>query len=293
LNDCGDYHGWIVAIPLDAPEAATAYSPPGKASGIWGPSGIAADDANLFLATGNSHDANGSWAGGDAVMRFELGGAMPATPADVYSPVYWRSLDAYDVDLGGSGVVLIDSPSSTPSSLALSFGKDGFGYLLDRGNLGGVEGEALSVTQVISPYLALLTAPAVFTTPEGTFVAIDGQSQGQGISCPPGQSGDLVVVKIGSTVRPSLETVWCAANSGHGIPIVTTTDGSSEPIVWITADSGQSLRGYDGTTGKVIFNGGTETDRVTGLHRLTTLIAVGDRIAVAADDRLHVFAPAP
>jgi hypothetical protein len=50
----------------------------------------------------------------------------------------WITLDNGDIDLGGSGALLMDVPGATPSQLGVSLGKDGKAYLLNRTNLGGV-----------------------------------------------------------------------------------------------------------------------------------------------------------
>jgi hypothetical protein len=57
---------------------------------------------------------------------------------DDWAPMNWIVLDKGDIDLGGSGALLADVAGATPSQLAVSHGKDGNAYLLNRTNLGGV-----------------------------------------------------------------------------------------------------------------------------------------------------------
>src|SRR4029077_9917299 len=38
-GDCGDYHGWVVGVPLDKPSGAFGWATRGSAGGIWAPSG--------------------------------------------------------------------------------------------------------------------------------------------------------------------------------------------------------------------------------------------------------------
>ena len=72
--------------------------------------------------------------------------------------------------------------------------------------------------------------------------------------------------------------------------MVTTTDGTSNPIVWTNGAEGSGrLHGWDAETGAVIYAGGGANDVMSGLHRFNTPIAVKGRIAMAADDRLYVF----
>jgi hypothetical protein len=74
--------------------------------------------------------------------------------------------------------------------------------------------------------------------------------------------------------------------SGRGSPIVTTTDGSAQPIVWILGAEGDGrLHGYRGDTGAPLY----ESPPLYGLRHFQTLIAVPGRLYVAADDRLYAF----
>ncbi len=290
VGDCGDYHGWIVGIPVATPDAVSAYSTPGRASGIWAPNGVAFDEGNIFVATGNSNDPQGAWAGGEAVLRFPAGVPLPASPSDVYAPPNWYDLDQGDIDLGGSGVLLLDMPNSTPSELALALGKDGFAYLLDQHALGG-GGQGTEVAKVQVMTHNIVTAPATFTVNGRTFVATDGQVDGVGVGCPPGQEGDLVVFEIIDGAPPTIQVAWCADNDGHGSPMATSSDGVSDAILWTTGDSSGRLRAYDGVTGTVLFDGGDTTGTMSGLHRFNTVIAVEDRIIVAGNDGLYAFTP--
>src|SRR6185312_7574859 len=110
--------------------------------------------------------------------------------------------------------------------LVLTLGKDGKAYLLDRGNLGGIGG-ALAQTEV-SPR-AIRTAVAVFPLGDAAAVAFEGA----GSSCPAGSAGKgLTVLKI-TGKPPAIATTWCGAVDGRGAPIVTTTEGRSNPVVWM------------------------------------------------------------
>jgi len=77
---------------------------------------------------------------------------------------------------------------------------------------------------------------------------------------------------------------------GGGSPIVTTTDGRSNAIVWIVgADGDNRLHGYRGDTGEPVFTGGRD-EAMSGLHHFQTLIVARDRLYVAGDGRLYAFA---
>jgi hypothetical protein len=90
---------------------------------------------------------------------------------------------------------------------------------------------------------------------------------------------------------PTLVTGWCGALQGEGSPIVTTTDGHSNPVVWIVGAEGDNrLHGYRGDTGEPLFGGGDPQDVMTGLRHFQSMLAARDRLFVGADGRLYAFA---
>jgi hypothetical protein len=111
-------------------------------SSIWmSGAGPAADESgNLFFATSNSDPGGASY---DPVLNLcesvvemspDLSTVIGAfTPTQ--SPDSQPTLDAGDLDLGAGGVLLIPQQSSLPIPyLALSVGKAGYYYLIDRGS---------------------------------------------------------------------------------------------------------------------------------------------------------------
>src|SRR5262249_12204701 len=103
-------------------------------------------------------------------------------------------------------------------------------------------------------------------------------------------NGTLIAVLIGATNPPTLTLAWSVSNFGRGSPIVTTTDGSSEPIVWTAgSESSNRLHAYNGETGELIFAGGGPDEQMGLLRRFQTPFAVNGRILVAADNELFAF----
>jgi hypothetical protein len=168
--------------------------------------------------------------------------------------------------------------------LVLALGKDAHANLLNRDDLGGIGG-ALAAPLVAMHGVA--TAPAAWPAGGGVMVAFHGRGTG----CRGQSLGDtLIVLEIRAGTPPSLSTAWCGASGGGGAPIVTTTDGQSNPIVWILGAEGDNrLHGFRGDTGAVLFGGGGPGDRLAGLHHFQTLIAAGGRLYVGADGRLYAF----
>jgi hypothetical protein len=97
-------------------------------------------------------------------------------------------------------------------------------------------------------------------------------------------------LKITAGTPPSLRTAWCGALRGTGAPIITTTDGHSEPIVWIVgAEADSRLHGFKADTGEPLFTGGGSAETVPRVRRFQTLIAAEDHLYVAGDDRIYAF----
>ena len=117
-----------------------------------------------------------------------------------------------------------------------------------------------------------------------------------GFGCP-GTTGDLVALRISASNPPTISVAWCADNHGRGAPIVTTTDGLSEPVVWTIGacdvlpcgDGTNRLYAYNGETGDPLFSGGGQDEQMPIVRRFQTPIAVNGHILVATDNQLFVF----
>ena len=281
-GDCGVYHGWVVGVPVANPAIPMGWATRAQGGGIWAPGGLSSDGTAVFAATGNTFGAN-VWSDGEAIIRLNPGPLFSQQPIDYFTPANWQQLDNADTDIGGSGPLLVDVAGATPSKLVVGLGKDGNMYLLDRSNLGGI-GKQVAVKRVASG--VIINAAAAYTTAKGTFVAF----RGAGVGCPNGAAGDLVGVQITPANPPGINVVWCATQNGRGSPMVTTTDGTSEAVVWgIGAENDNRLHGFDGETGAVIFNGGNVNDQMSQVRRFNTAIAARGRIYVAADNQLYAF----
>jgi hypothetical protein len=284
-GDCGDYRGWLVGIDTARPADVKAWVTGARGGGMWAPSGVARDGSSLYVATGNTFDA-ATWLGGEAVLRFSPGPAFGGTAADYFAPRDWQALDEGDVDLGGTGPVLLDLPGATPSRLAFALGKNGTMYVLDRERLGGIGGAVSSARVSSTP---IINAAAAWVAPGGGRVAF----RGSGVGCPAGQSGDLTAVALDPGAPPALRVLWCARQGGRGSPIVTVTaaTGPAEAIVWsVGAEGDGRLRGFDGETGAVVFGGGGPAEALGTVRRFSTPAVTADRIYVASDGAVNAFA---
>jgi hypothetical protein len=283
-GDCGSYHGWVMGVPVANPSGKKAWATTSLQAGIWAPGGVATDGTDVFAATGNGQGA--TWGGQEAIVRLQSGPLFSGLNPDYWAATNWQYLDINDIDIGGTGPLLVDVAGA---HLVAAMGKDGYVYLNDRTNLGGI-GNAMTSNHLFSG--EIINVPATFTTVNGVYVAIHGYMGATGTSCPAGTSGDLVVIKLSAAAPPQISTVWCATSNGQGEPMVTTLDGSAQPIVWwASAEGSNRLYARDGETGALVFGGGVAGDVMAGLHRFSSPIAVKGRILVAGDNKLYAFKP--
>jgi hypothetical protein len=280
-GDCGNYHGWVIAVDTTMPTKVTAYATDAHQAGIWAPSGVASDGTNVYIATGNGDTGQetGSWLGGEAVIKLGPGATFdPTNKASFFYPNDYVNLDEGDDDLGSTGPVLFDfdDPMTGTRHLVWEIGKTDNAILLDRDNLGGEEGE-LSAPMVSNGWL--FGSLAAYHSTTATYTVFNG-----GASC----GGDTIAMKINPSTAstPITATVgWCGTLGGNGeAPIISTTDGTTDAVVW---GLGNGLTALDGDTGvqlaQVSVPGSTQ-------HWVTPIIAKG-RIFVAGDTGAWAFLP--
>jgi outer membrane protein assembly factor BamB len=279
-GDCGDYHGIVLGLPVNPAQPAAApvaaWATRGLKGGIWARGGISTADNALFFATGNTEDAR-RWADGEGVFRFGAELARTSDPHDFFVPANWKRLDETDLDMSGVSPLPVDPPGGAHRLLAL--GKDGYAYLLNRDDLGGVGAPPLARLHVAQGQI--VTSPAVFPDRGRDLVAFQAASA----ACPGGRfDGGIAVIAVTAS---SLAPVWCAPLDGRGAPAATTTDGHSDPVVWVTGAQGDDrLHGFRGDTGQPLY---TSPQPIAGLRRFDTILAANHRLYVAGDNRVVVF----
>lgn len=279
-GDCGNYHGWVVGFSLQDPGKIVSFETKARGGGIWAPGGFSVVDHDIFAATGNTFGAR-VWSDGEAVFRLPPDLKRSDSKRDFFAPSNWRTLDANDEDLGGSNPIPLNvSGAAGNQALMVALGKDGKAYLLDRNNLGGIGGQLAVETASIGP---IRTSPAAYPLGNDVMVAFEGR----GAQCPSSSRGNgLTVLKITGGSPPKMTTAWCGAVDGRGSVMVTTTDGHSNPIVWMLgAEGDERLHAFRGDTGASIFT----SEPMSGLRHFQTLIATQDRLYVGADGRVYAF----
>lgn len=281
-GDCGPYHGTVIEFDTATQHITGSWETRAQGGGIWGQSGVASDGVSLFATTGNTMGASG-WQDGEAVVRLAPGLARSINPKNYFAPANWAYLDAHDIDLGGTSAVpfTIPTSASTTASRIIALGKDGHAYLLDAANLGGI-GHELANVQVSNTEIK--TAAAIYNAKYATFVAFTNDDGLSG-TC---SGNSLTMLRVTDAAKGPVAIDWCAQLNGHGAPIITTTNGTANPIVWVAGAEGDGqLHGFSAVNGKTVFAGGGVS--MNNLHRFSTLIAADRHLYVAADGTVYAF----
>jgi hypothetical protein len=138
-GDQPPYHGWVLGYAASTLQQVLVYNatPDGAGGGIWqSGDGLATDTTgNIYFVTGNG-DFNADSGGrnyGDSFMKLSTSGAV----VDYFTPHDQLTMANNDLDLGSGGTTLLpDQPGPHPH-LAVSAGKNGTIYLVNRDNMGG------------------------------------------------------------------------------------------------------------------------------------------------------------
>jgi hypothetical protein len=272
-GDCGTYYGWVVGVPLNNPSNVMAWATTARGGGAWSVGGLASDGTGPFVATGNTMGAT-SWGGGEAIIHLQPNLALTNGTTNYWTPTNWSSLDNKDLDIGGSGPVIVDVPGANPSNLVVALGKDGNAYLLNRTNLGG---ESIPIAQAHVASGPIIQAAVTYRTEKGSYIVF-------------ANNNNLYALRISATSPPTISNAWTAFENGRGSPFVTSTDGTHNVVVWgIGSESDQRLHGFDGDTGANIFTGGGANELMAGTRRFNTGIVARGRIYVANDNKVYAF----
>jgi len=287
--DCLAPHGWVVAVPTANPTAATAWAThsPAGGGGVWAPGGVTSDGTSLYVSTSyfDSPTPPTQWTDADClgVLRLDLGPSFSGGATDYWAPTDWTQ----GGDPASSAPVPFELPGATPSQLLLAFDRlSGAVTILDRANLGGVGAGLVSKQVGLGENGGgdILTAPAVYTTPQGTYAVFNGASKDCG--------GDLTALKITAGSPPTVSTAWCANVHGHGLPIVSTTDGTNDAVVWAvgTEESDgtvgdNKLHALDGDTGQALFT----SPAMSPTERYITPIVAKGHVLVGGKNQLYSF----
>jgi hypothetical protein len=266
--DFSPWQGWVFGVSTAGQvKARWVDNATETGAGIWqSGAGLTSDGAGtLLLSTGNGGAPATPTPGntppanlGESIVRLRVqaDGTLKAT--DFFAPFDAPSLDTWDADFASGGVTGLPSEyfgTAALPHLAVAVGKQGYVYLLNRDNLGGIgQGPSGSdnVVQRIGPYGGVWSRPGVWPG-DGGWVYIPTASGGNSAG---GSAGNLRVYSYGlsGTGAPTLSlraTSTDAWGFGTSAPVITsdgTTSGSA--LVWVVwmgngTGTGAQLRAYD------------------------------------------------
>ncbi|HLW46874.1 MAG TPA: PQQ-binding-like beta-propeller repeat protein [bacterium] len=296
-GDCGDYHGWIVAVPVASPAKQEAYATPTtRRGGIWAHGGMAADgEGRLYAGTGNS-DSGGRVDFGEAVLRLETSPSLrfSAASRDYFVPSNFVSLNDTDSDLGsGTPIVLPDQPGTSTPHLVFAAGKQGVAYLINRDDMGGVsKGNGVAGEGVYSRCVfgacgrggfSVFSAPAYWDGgAAGRFVYVPGPGRGAQPE-PCRGSGGIVALRLGVSAQShtsTLDVAWCSpAMRDAGAPAVTGS--GSNGVVWVIDTAEGTLHAFDARSGASLV-GVQNGEAIGAAHRFITPAVFDGRVYVGA-----------
>ncbi|HEX9247817.1 MAG TPA: PQQ-binding-like beta-propeller repeat protein [bacterium] len=294
-GDCGNYHGWVVGIPVSAPSRQEAFvTPTRQRGGIWAAGGLAADAAgSLYAGTGNS-DSEAAVDLGNSVVKLTTVPALAFSgrPSDFFTPSNFVALNLSDTDLGSTApLVLPAQPDSSTPDLVFIAGKQGVGYLINRTNMGGLAGGG-PVEGVYSGCL--------FGDCRGGGLSVfsdtaywDGGSSGRLILVPgrgrqpAGCQGNGGVVALGLGTAPmtrksTFRVRWCGPSMRDpGAPSVSGV-GPDGGLVWVVDTGAGVLYALNAATGAQEYASSGQ-DALGSTHRFVTPAVANGRVYVTTD----------
>lgn len=215
-GDCGNYHGYVEAVPTAGGQAFTYRVPSAVGASIWTPAGATIDPAgNVYIVTGN----------GSSRSAFDYSNAVVRLSADLqhvqsyFAPSNWIALNAGDTDLGSVGATVMPSIGAV-----VAIGKEGVAYRLNIDSLGGVGGQVASK--------AVCSGSWGGTAWSGTTVYVP---------C----SDGLYALSVSAS---SIDVMWQARHPALGSPIIAAG------AVWAIEPASATLYALDPASGAVLYS---------------------------------------
>jgi iron transport multicopper oxidase len=269
-SDCDHpvWQGWVFGVSTaGAVKARWVADETGEGAGIWqSGAGLTSDGpGTILLSTGNGGAPSTPAPGdkpppdlGESIVRLDVQPDGSLEAVDFFAPYNASYLDTWDADFASGGVTgLPEEYFGTPAipHLAVAVGKDGYVYLLNRDDLGGIgqgPSGADDVVQRIGPYGGVWSRPGVWPG-EGGWVYIPTASGGESGSASAGTL-DVYAYGLSGTGLPTLSRQAKSAEAfgfSSSAPVITSdgvTPGSA--LVWLVwapngGGEGAQLRAYD------------------------------------------------
>ncbi|HEV3258005.1 MAG TPA: PQQ-binding-like beta-propeller repeat protein, partial [Gemmataceae bacterium] len=282
-GDCGQYHGYLYAVPTNGTAVTHFFQTTGTGIGIWSGGGVVVDNTtgDVYVNTGNGvgnggPDGCAADGSGNPLYHNDAVERLSPTLAELsyFMPVDWQAnWCGNDQDLGSTSPLLI-SPT-----LMFTAGKWGTGFLVNPTTLGGVGGQLFPTPQTD-------TADVCFGNNfDATFGSFAYAAPYVYLEC----EGRGVVALGVNTAAPSFTV--CTSGAG-GCPSPNWRSGSGltfgPPIVaggavWV-ADNGGGLYAYRANNGTQLFHSAG-----FGINRFVTAAEAGGQVFVPSGTVIRSF----
>ena len=234
-GDCGQYHGYVVDLPVSGNGSLVSYQVPTQREGaIWETDGaVVSPQGDLYVATGNGSSND--------IAHFDEGNSVVELSPSLkrigfWAPSDWVQLNDQDWDLGSAGPIEVPG-----TSLLFVAGKPASngdaGFLLREGHLGGIGHRA---------YVGAACASG------GDFGADASDVVGSRIFIYAACGGGTEAFQV-STSPTAFHRVWSPSNGNpNGSPIV------AGGLVWALDWNNALLYGMNAVNGHVVVRRATE-----------------------------------
>lgn len=280
-GDIGSYHGWVIAYSATtlAQVAAWNDSPGGVQGGIWSSGAAPSVDSNgnLYISSGNG-SFNGTTQFSMSIVKL----SPSLTVLDWFTP--WNAVveSKSDEDLGSGGVLVVPDQSGAYPHELIECGKLPQVYVLNRDNLG--HQLSTSDSQLIQELSGVVGGGPGTQSPDSCFMTPAYWEQNLYIIA----NNDVIkqftldpstgLMSTTPVEKGSFEFVF------PGGQPVTSSDGSSNGIVWAIDASGK-LHAFDATNvSTTLYTSGTLVP-----EKFAVPTVVNGKVFVAGQGKLFVF----
>ena len=275
----GGDHGWVMSYNTSTAQQEGAFDvEPGKGlASVWQKgAGISGDsDGNIYAETGEGVVNPGINLGNSIFKLSQVGAGLSL--ADWFTPWNWGTLNSQDLDLNNAVVILPDQSGGIPHE-AVTMGKEGTIYVLDRDNLGkfcsSCNGTDTQIAQELPGVASFGFTPVVWN---GS-VYITGSSQLQIYALNNGLLTPGKSVVVGSMTHPMI-----------------TANGSANGIVWMII-SLNSLTARDASSLTTLYTSVQAPNGRDALPRVAHFaspIAADGKVFVGTQNSLVVYGLLP
>jgi hypothetical protein len=273
----GGDQGWVMAFStLTAQLEAFDLEPGSQFGSVWQKgAGLSADsDGYVYADTGE-----GGMVGGVdlAITVFKLGqSGGQLSVADWFTPWNWSYLSANDVDINNAVVILPDQSGPVPHE-AITLGKEGTIYVLNRDNMGQLCSSCNgSDTQIVQELLTVATMGFTPVVWNGS-VYITGSDKIQIYALNDGLLTPGISWRLGTTTHP-----------------VITSNGTSNGIIWLI--NGNHLSALNALNLDLLYNSNQAANGRDTLpsyaHFASPIVADGE-VFIGTQDSLVVYGMFP